>query len=163
MIVGFTGSQHGMTNFQREELSKLLILNECSEFHHGDCIGSDEQANMIAVVAGITIFCIHPPDNPNKRAFCFDKDKLTHHLAIPIDKYAEGIHVKWYPTMGYLERNKKIVDSVSIMIAAPKEYRNTVRSGTWSTIRYAWKTKKKNLIIIPPVERPTDIEEVNAE
>jgi hypothetical protein len=57
------------------------------------------------------------------------------------------------PVEPYLERNKRIVDNVTLLIATPKEFHHTLRSGTWSTIRYAWK-KKIDVVIIPPIERP---------
>lgn len=153
MLIGFTGTREGMTDFQREELSNLLKLKACTEFMHGDAVGSDEQANYLALGLGIKVFSIHPPDNPHKRAWCFDPEKTTNHNRI-ITQYKDidGVQVKWFPVLGYLERNKKIVDSTELLIATPKEFRHTLRSGTWATIRYCWK-KKKNLVIIPPVER----------
>ena len=145
-----------MTDFQKIELAKLLKIKECSEFIHGDCIGSDAQANSIALNAGIKIFTIHPPDNPNKRAWCFDDSKETksNRILTPYED-VKGIRVRWHPAIGYLERNKNIVDQSDLLIATPKEFRHSLRSGTWATIRHAWKTKK-NLVIIPPVERPQE-------
>lgn len=69
MKVGFTGTQLGMTGFQIEELTKLLMATTITQFHHGDCIGADEQAHEIAKALGIPV-AIHPPINPSKRAFC---------------------------------------------------------------------------------------------
>ena len=48
----------------------------------------------------------------------------------------------------YLERNKDIVDETGLLIATPKG-EEIVRSGTWSTIRYARKNHKKIIIIMP--------------
>ena len=162
MKIGFTGTQRGMTEFQKEKLVEILKLANCKEFSHGDCIGADEQANWIALFNGVRFFSIFPPDNPKKRAFVFN----SRHIDSVIGRHSiKGIfqpngkskieydcEVVWMPRAPYLERNKHIVDNVSLMIACPKEFRNTLRSGTWATIRYAWHTKRE-ITIIPPVER----------
>lgn len=160
MIVGFTGTQNGMTLWQKKELVKVLKHYQCTEFIHGDCIGADKEANDIALGIGITIFTIYPPIHDYKRAYCFNEQKRAMHLIpsyhdVMVDN--KIIKVKWNEPHPYLERNKFIVDAVPLLIACPKEFRHTVRSGTWATIRYAWKTKKNDLII-PPIERPEDNE-----
>lgn len=153
MIIGFSGSQRGMTKFQKDELK--LRLEGCTEFVHGDCIGSDEQANNIALECGISIFTIFPPTGTIKRAFCFNKERNLFNDNMQwneIDYDGRVIQVRWYPKNEYLKRNQLIVNYCESMIATPKEYEHTLRSGTWATIRFAWKTKK-NIIIIPPVNR----------
>ena len=50
--------------------------------------------------------------------------------------------------LDYLSRNKKIVEAATYMIAAP-ESEETLRSGTWSTIRYSIKLKKPLYIVMP--------------
>jgi hypothetical protein len=157
MIVSFSGSQSGMTKFQKEELPKILKIKQCTEFAHGDCIGADLEGAMIALECGITVFTIFPPDNYKKRAFFADEKRAMMHNRIftpYVDRELNGkmIKVRWMPVEPYLVRNTKLVDYGGALVAAPKEYRFTVRSGTWATIRYAWQ-KKKDEIIIPPVER----------
>lgn len=131
--IGFTGTEVGMTEAQRESFQRLIQLpkpiSEFHQFHHGDCIGSDEQAhNMVKSLGGITIH-IHPPLDPKKRAFC--TGDVIHELR------------------PYLERNKDIVDSSNILIATPRSSKEEVRSGTWATIRYARRRSKLILIIYP--------------
>jgi len=48
----------------------------------------------------------------------------------------------------YLDRNQDIVDGADILIAAPNEDKEIVRSGTWSTVRYARKSKKKIILVL---------------
>lgn len=137
--VGFTGTQVGMTvkqagiidKFLTELLNKYLLITHDSpfEFHHGDCIGSDEEAAAIAFEIGYKI-CCHPPINPTKRAFFHNNDVM-------------------YDLKGYIDRNHDIVDSCDILIATPKEKEEQLRSGTWATIRYARKTGKPVEIIYP--------------
>lgn len=152
MIVSFTGSQSGMTNFQMRELKKKLISIGITELVHGDCVGSDLLANEIAREIGVKFFYLFPSVFNAKRAFCFPPDG-------PRDTWIEyadtGINYKLHTPMKPLERNKLIIEQSPLLLATPKEFAHTLRSGTWATIRYAWKLKK-DVIIIPPVK---DMEE----
>lgn len=118
MKVGFTGNQHGMTDAQKEWIRNAFSkIRGPWEFHHGDCIGSDAEAHDIALEFGAKIV-LHPPWVPYKRAF------------------KEG----WWqlrPKRNYLDRNKDIVNESSVLIGMPREDEEQLRSGTWSTIRYA--------------------------
>ena len=127
MKVGFTGTQVGMTQAQRELVS-LYIKELCTgdQFDHGDCIGADTDAHNIALQFGCKIH-IHPPINESKRAF---NESFT----------------MMYDPKPYLDRNHDIVDSVDIMIATPKDLVEELRSGTWATIRYATKMRKPIII-----------------
>ena len=127
MIVGFTGTQVGMTPEQMAAVREALANPNTKEFHHGDCIGADEEAHNIAVEFHIPIF-VHPPVNPNKQAFC-----------------REGFHFEPRP---YLIRNHDIVDACNLLIATPRGPEE-LRSGTWATIRYASKIGRQLLIIEP--------------
>jgi len=48
-----------------------------------------------------------------------------------------------------LARNRDIVNMSDILIAAPGEKAEVLRSGTWATIRYARKMSRKLLVIYP--------------
>ena len=74
---------------------------------------------------------IHPPDNPTKRAFCF----------VPGDVI--------YEPKPYLIRNRDIVDQTDLTVAAPFEFEEQLRSGTWSTIRYAARIVKPLIVVLP--------------
>ena len=84
MIIGFTGTQKGLTATQYDALhdllQRLLRRGDISEVHHGDCIGADEEFHMICSsiqlqdrLRGKPTFhiIIHPPDKNDKRAFCY--------------------------------------------------------------------------------------------
>jgi hypothetical protein len=49
----------------------------------------------------------------------------------------------------YVERDHDIVDETDMMISFPPTNKEILRSGTWTTIRYARKKKKKLYIIYP--------------
>ena len=128
MIIGFTGTQDGMTSEQHIAVIDIVRQVSPNGVHHGDCVGADEEFHRIAQSLRVPIV-IHPPDNPVKRAWC------------------EGGLVK--DRKPYLERNHDIVDSVDLLIAAPRTSEEQLRSGTWSTVRYARKIGKSIVIITP--------------
>lgn len=134
LVVGFTGTQIGMVPAQKLGFMRLLsALRPLHQLHHGDCIGADAQAHEIFDVKGKGI-AIHPPINPSKRANC--KCKNANRLI--------------FPPFEYLERNRYIVDASSLLIATPQqETGEELRSGTWSTVRYARKEKKPVFIVRP--------------
>lgn len=119
MKIGFTGTREGMSDDQKCEFLKLT--KGATEFHHGDCIGGDEESDaLIRIVKGVIVH-IHPPDDPKLRAFCYKKEQGD---------------IIW-STDSYINRNHTIVDKTEILIAAPLTNKEEVRSGTWATIRYA--------------------------
>jgi hypothetical protein len=126
MKIGFTGTQIGMTPIQSDMVATYL---HHAEVHHGDCIGADSQVHFLAKKAGCSIV-IHPPIKTYKRFFCPDADKIL-------------------PARNYPDRNHDIVDCTELLLAAPGQYKEKLRSGTWATIRYAVKCKKPVKIIYP--------------
>lgn len=128
MKVGFTGTQTGISIAQTVVLRELLE-NHSGEFHHGDCIGADTSAHVLAAQTGLYEIHIHPPEIQNKRAWC-KADKM-------------------YPAKPYLDRNKDIVRATELLIATPGEMEEQLRSGTWSTVRFARQQKRKLIIILP--------------
>lgn len=130
-----TGSRKGMTVLAKEKLQIFLDHNIVTEGHHGDCIGADQIFHNILVKNVIKTY-IHPPIDGKYRAFCI------------------GNFI--YEKKEYLERNKKIVDETDILIAFPSEKEEQLRSGTWSTIRYARKQGKEIYIIFPNGETKSE-------
>lgn len=134
--VGFTGTQQGMSESQWMSVYKMMtgLARHGYTFtaHHGDCIGADKEFHGICRRSpGLAGIIGHPPDLGWKRAHC-DFDSTA-------------------PPLPYLERNRVIVDCCQILIAAPKEHGTdeALRSGTWSTVRYARKRGKRIYIVRP--------------
>lgn len=136
MKVGFTGSHLGLSEEQKQVLTRIMQPKPI-EVHHGDCIGGDVYFHHVAKNLNLRVV-LHPPSNPKSRCFC-DAD-YTH---------------KEKP---YLDRNHDIVDDTDILIACPATAKEVLRSGTWATIRYAEK-KKKTIIFIYPSGRIFKISE----
>jgi len=130
--IGFTGTQEGMTAFQKERVFELLQYKDFWG-HHGDCIGADAEFDAIArSCKSFRWMHIHPCTITKKRAFC---------TKLPYDVVNEPLPP--------LDRNKVIVTESYCMIATPKEAFMQLRSGTWSTVRFALLQNKPTAIILP--------------
>jgi hypothetical protein len=132
--IGFTGTQQGMTPEQTDRLF-IRIRDRVSHVdtpaaHHGDCVGADAEFDAIARQFKCKMV-IHPPLNTAKEAFCFQEGDTS------------------WPPLDYIARNHQIVDLCDVLYAAPAGFEEELRSGTWSTIRYACKVGRETIIIWP--------------
>ena len=142
--IGFTGTQLEMTVYQIFVLGILFNIFRPIEFHHGDCIGADADAHEVAEffknyfnLKNFNLkIVIHPSNINSKRAF----------------KNGDRILKSLNP----LQRNKNIVYISNIVVAAPYQEHEILRSGTWATIRYAKKINKPLIIIHPNKEFETE-------
>lgn len=139
MIVGITGTQSGINEKQLRKLWELLWKLKPAALRHGDCIGADAQAHMLALAIGIPNIIIHPPIIPDKRAFCSGVFGLPTIVSIQELK-------------SYLIRNRRIVDSCDLLIALPNTNVEHLRSGTWATVRYAQSINRPFQLIVPTGE-----------
>lgn len=132
-IVGMTGTQEGMTFEQVASMAQFLAQFRSFVGHHGDCIGADAQFDGIARAAlGFEHMVIHPCSLTDKRAHCTigPRDVLR-------------------GAFGPLQRNEHIVRESELLVATPKEDHMILRSGTWTTVRYAIKVGKPVWVILP--------------
>lgn len=136
MKVGFTGSREGMTEAQLRAFRKgaaELFTDPSNAFHHGCCVGADEQA-AVAVRAHHTpaVSIIgHPPS----------------HYA-QLSETACAVNDENHDPRPYLDRNRDIVDASDVLMACPKGPEEQ-RSGTWATVRYG-RRKGKRIVIVWP-------------
>jgi hypothetical protein len=144
--VGFTGTSQGMLQMQKDQVREYLNSYRVRfpqgwlEFRHGLCIGADEQAAAIAKELGWRVIA-HPgfsPRNPDSRLFRSD--------------FAGNDTV--FSERPFIARDKDIVNATQEMIAAPLTAEEQIRSGTWTTVRYARKKKRKIHFALPPQELP---------
>lgn len=129
MIVGFVGSQKGMTKEQRQAFLAVVKHLQVSTLHHGDCIGADEQVHRLIRKQTLAKLIVHPPACDEHRAFC-EQQTFTY-LPVP-----------------YLERNHNIVNRCQHLVAAPSTQTAT-KAGTWEAIGYARKIKRPVTIVHP--------------
>lgn len=132
MKVGFTGTRTGTTDEQHRALCLWVQMHEVTEFHHGCCLGADTEAfDIVVEYAPDARRIAHPPTN---RSLVSEKTlRFSHETRAPLP---------------YLERNRAIVDETEILLACPAGPEEQ-RSGTWSTIRYGRKLKRRILIFWP--------------
>lgn len=120
VVLGFTGTRDGLTDYQRNAIWSMLRDIKPREAHHGDCVGGDSDFHFLCRKREIPLIG-HPPEDDRWRAFCEGFERIE----VP---------------RPYLARNRIIVNTVQILIAAPKEdYEPPPQrgQGTWSTVRYA--------------------------
>ena len=136
MDVGFTGTQDGMTEAQRKSLRQVLKelhsgeLGE-DEFHYGACIGADTQAVLEAIDVGYVVIAYPASDVASSKQGLIPE---------------QAIVVAAQPA---LKRNPLIVANSDILIATPKYMSESLRSGTWTTVRHARKQSKPIIYIWP--------------
>jgi hypothetical protein len=129
MKIGITGTREGANDHQLLEVIKFMeSLGPDHELHHGDCKGVDIQVAAVAKQLGWRIVC-HPP-------------KLTE-----MQGYFGGDEVR--EPLGYLQRDRKIVDETEMLIVVPLHNEWQSKGGTWYTHDYAVKNKKPVHIFYP--------------
>jgi len=135
-VVGFTGTRRGMTQEQRTVFMNLMRQLAPTELHHGNCIGSDAEAEAIV-------------DR-------YHQD-CTIHRHPPLSNVCENIRTELkigslvtHPRKGYLQRDDDIVKCSEVIVATPKSTTEEMKgSGTWYTVRQARKMGRKLFIIFP--------------
>lgn len=130
MIIGFTGTRSGMTNFQKEIVKEELLKKKPECVIHGGCIGADEDFHKIAKELGIKI-TVYPGHS------AVDGDTSFHF------DYSDADEI--FPSESYFKRNRRIVDDSDFMLATP--YSQEQKGGTWYTIKYS-KDKGKGINVI---------------
>lgn len=133
-IVGFTGTQKGMTAAQLHNVEAQLRAWRGQVLYgvHGACVGADDQFDQMLVALGL----------PRVIRPC----TITH-MRVPCER--QGIVLKLYDAAPPLDRNKDIVYESDIVLVTPKTMEEELRSGTWATFRYARKLKRHTMIFWP--------------
>lgn len=126
--IGFTGTREGMTDAQKHCVYHLLHEYRPEQAHHGDCVGAD--ANFHQLIRELTrdVWIVgHPPILTKARAYCtFDEEREPGE---------------------YHARDRNIVNETDMLIATPKGTSEELRSGTWTTVRYARSISKPILLV----------------
>ena len=144
LSIAFTGTREGMSDYQkaafRMHMTQIMWANKDRfiDFHHGGCIGADEDAHTILLeirqhegleMVGIEV---HPAKVPKRL-------QAQLHTGVCV------LHKPKPP----LKRNMDMVKECDVLIACPKEDHEVQRSGTWTTVRYAKKYNKEVIVIGP--------------
>jgi len=133
LLVGFTGTRKGMTQYQKDTLAALWAEHP-AELHLGDAIGADAEAFDLAAATNHVhewkrpiVLVGYPSDRPDQRAF----------------KHYDMTHGALPP----MERNRLIVERTDLLVGCPHSMRE-LETGTWKTIIFAW--GKKPVWIVRP-------------
>lgn len=131
MRYGFTGPERGIRPEQLRTIELLLRIGQAGTgdvLVHGGCVGGDTQVHELAETIGYDTE-VHPSNLPHKQGVL-------------------GGTVR-FEERDPLERNPTIVERCTILLAAPGEFEEVIRSGTWHTIRAAGKAGRTTLIVWP--------------
>lgn len=140
MNIAFTGTQLGMTAVQRQAVARTMAnlfaeATDAVRFGHGDCIGADAEFHALA-------------------AYLMSKNPRVAIEAFPCTvvgkrAYSPGVQLAViHPPKEPMARNKDLAVWAHVLIAAPKDPAGeTIRSGTWSTVRRARKAGCRIFIV----------------
>jgi len=113
MVIGFTGTRHGMTKPQRATLAGLL-RSRSGEFHHGDAIGADREAARLAFYYGCKLVPHRPTGHRSEDYLARNReivDAADELLAAPYGMEEEQRSGTW-ATVRYARRAWKPVTIV---------------------------------------------------
>lgn len=143
MKLGFTGTREKLADAQIIALRAWLEANRPTEFHHGACLGADATAALqVKAIYGRSVRLIARPGNMPKYA----------------SQPALDVSDERHPPVYTLTRNKSIVENTDLLLACPSGP-EVLRSGTWSSIRWARKLGRRVIIVWPDgrVEDSADV------
>lgn len=143
MNAGFTGTRNGLSEKQRNALREMIRELQPCYWHHGACLGSDEDgvievvawerrmAQVVQIVAWPGLYARSPGDKSMQ------------------SKVALRLSDEVMPDQGHFNRNKRIVHECQLLVACPPAMTELSQGGTWFTIRHARKKGKAIAIIWP--------------
>lgn len=136
--IGFSGTRLGMTNKQFvmcRAIISSLVNQGVTTARHGVCKGADAHFHKLCKEAlGTKLYIIgHPGVREDGK--CYTRAFVNCDLLLP--------------EKPFIKRDRDIVDESNVMLFTPNQVQEVLRSGTWTTIRYARKVNKPRYIIFP--------------
>jgi len=128
-VVSFSGPAR--TSFQEADFVEDIVARKvrAARFVSGGAYGVDTAAAYGVDLYGLgSLHFVVPASLPNNRKFVkklVDDDRAT-------VEYVSGT---------YMDRNDRLVELADELVAFPRTREEERRSGTWATIRRAWKAK----------------------
>lgn len=127
--VSFTGTRDGASPAQIASIRAILTQQHATRLVHGDCLGADAEADEVAASLGIERHT-YPCTVRSLRAHCETRGAIQMDVPRPP-----------------LVRNQTIVRAGEILLVVPKTDYEELRSGTWSTYRYAVRLKQHVIVV----------------
>lgn len=134
MILAFTGTRKGMTPRQHSIVKQILEEFEPTEVHHGGCIGADTEFHELCSHLEVPYIHVWPSNLPSMQGV------IGSHF---------NVIVHYHPPQPPLDRNWDIVREADLVVACPESAVESIRSGTWATVRYADQLDKQIKVIKP--------------
>lgn len=132
IVLGVTGTRNEPTREQRNSIRDIIDRYSFrSKMHHGCCVGVDAYITVLCRLRSWTIVA-HPPIN---RAYFSSISYNSSDIKLQDEEY--------------LVRNQIIVIDTNMLLAVPETEEEVVRSGTWSTVRFARTLAHPILIVWP--------------
>lgn len=133
-VIAVTGTRRGFSTPQIGAFGSLLLNFRLAEFHHGDCVGVDDEA---------ATFC-HTL-LPRPRIIGHPGPLIAGGVFRARNRYTD----EWKPVVGFMARNRHLVHICDILVVCPGRMEEEFRSGTWQTCRYARRTHRHLYICWP--------------
>lgn len=124
-----TGTREGMTPAQIREFADMLRWTDANTMIHGDCVGADRDAWVIATAANWSTMAYPSTADPKWHANTLSTFRADRRPS--------------------LDRNRLIVDDCDTLYGFPKDMTQARTGGTWYTIRYAREVGRHLFIIWP--------------
>lgn len=148
MIIGTTGTQ--LFNLDLDSVCDIVARALSPYTPHRDivvsglCIGMDEVVVTVADKLGFSIYGICP----------YNRSKVSARAMSVVS--LKGRCEFMPPGTTYMDRNDRIIRPIDIppidvLLAFPKAAQEEVRSGTWATVRRAWRAIGRDNVFIHPV------------
>jgi predicted Rossmann fold nucleotide-binding protein DprA/Smf involved in DNA uptake len=140
MRLAFTGTHKGMTPRQHSIVKQILeeyVEKDILIVTHGCCLGADAEFHDLCLHFSVPFIDVWP---------C-NIEKMTARLTpTPLSSNSRVIlHLPQPP----LDRNWDIVREADLVVACPESAVESLRSGTWATVRYADQLDKTIKVIKP--------------
>jgi hypothetical protein len=136
--LAFTGTRRGMTPRQLRMTAEIVEQHRPGIAAHGGCIGADREFHEICLSAAIETIQVYPSNIRSMVAHLPARDTTRVRFADPQPP---------------LDRNWDIVRGADLLIACPDTELETVRSGTWATVRISSRLDVHCLVIAPTEPR----------
>lgn len=137
MNLAFTGTRKGMTARQHSIVKQIMEQFSPDLVTHGACIGADAEFHELALYFGVPVIEVWPANLPKLRAKLLEPGLMDRSIVIMKEPQPP------------LDRNWDIVREADLVVACPDSVQEVLRSGTWTTVRYAEQLNKTIKVIKP--------------
>lgn len=141
-IIGFTGTRRGLTPAQLDTFHQLVGEIQPREFHHGSCLGADEDAALsVSFRSDIRTDIMAWPGKPASGG----ANEFLSQRAIEASNYVMR-------EMTHFARNREIVKAATHVIGCPWQASRPPKGtggGTWYTLEQGEKAGKVVIVIWP--------------